>query len=155
MSNPNEKLTALGIELPEPTVPQGSYTPCVQAGNLVFVSGQGPRYNGELIYKEVVGDTLNLEQGQDAARICGLNLISHIKRWCGGDLRKVKRVVRLAGVVRCTSDFTDQAKVMNGASDLMRDVFGDAGIHARIATGTHALPSGMSVEIEAVFELET
>lgn len=154
MNNPNEQLKKLNIDLPEPTEPQGSYTPCVQTGNLVFISGQGPRYNGELLYKEVVGESLSLEQGQDAARICGLNLISHIKRCCGGDLRKVKRVVRLAGVVRSAPDFTDHAKVMNGASDLMRDVFGDAGIHARIATGTHALPSGMSVEIEAVFEID-
>ncbi len=148
-----ERVATLGLDLPEPTVPQGSYTPFVQSGALLFVAGQGPRLNGQLVFKGTLGGDLGLEDGIAAARICGLNLLRQVSEATGGDLAAVTRVVRLSGVVRCVAEFEQHAAVINGASDLMRDVFGERGIHARMAIGTHALPSGMAVEIEGVFEL--
>jgi enamine deaminase RidA (YjgF/YER057c/UK114 family) len=149
-----KRLEELGLELPPPTIPQGSYTPFVRSGNQVFVAGQGPRLNGKMIYEGSVGETLSVEDGIQAARICGLNLISQVAQCCDNDLDRVVRVIRLAGVVRSPASFTLHAQVMNGASDLMRDVFGDRGIHARMATGAVSLPSGMAVEVEGIFEIE-
>ncbi|TCN19304.1 RidA family protein [Sinorhizobium americanum] len=147
------RLTSLGLELPEENPPQGNYVPFVQSGALVFVAGQGPRKGGQLIYKGVIGDNLTLADGQAAARLCALNILGQLRSACSGDLDRVVRLVRVAGLVRCTPDFEDQAKVLNAASDLMCDVLGVDGRHARIASGTHALPSGMAVEIEAVAEI--
>ncbi len=148
-----KRLQELGIELPAAPAPVASYVPFVVTGNLVFISGQVPLVNGEIKHVGRVGEGLSLEDGQAAARAVGLNLIAQIKQACGGDLDRVVRVVKLGGFVNCTPDFTDQPKVINGASDLMGEVFGEAGAHARFAVGAPSLPLGASVEIEAVFEI--
>lgn len=148
-----KRLQELGIELPAAPAPVASYVPFVVAGNLVFVSGQVPLVNGEIKHVGRVGAGLSLEDGQAAARTVGLNLIAQIKQACGGDLDRVVRVVKLGGFVNCTPDFTDLPKVINGASDLMSEVFGEKGAHARFAVGAPSLPLGASVEIEAVFEI--
>jgi len=148
-----QRIEKLGLQFPEPNLPQGSYCPTVKSGKLLFIAGQGPRLNGALAYRGTVGDDLSFEEGYAAAQICGLNLLRQLSDACGGQLYAVKRVVRLAGIVRCTPDFERHAAVMNAASDLMVAVFGNCGIHARIATGSPSLPSGMAVEIEGVFEL--
>lgn len=148
-----QRLAELGLSLPPVNPPQGNYLAFSKTGNLVFVAGQGPRLDGQLVYKGIVGGDLSLEEGQKAARLCALNILAQLKYACDGDLGRVTRMVRLAGLVRCSADFGDQAKVLNAASDLICAVLGEAGPHARIASGTHALPSGMAVEIEAVAEI--
>ncbi|KQT62915.1 MULTISPECIES: RidA family protein [unclassified Aureimonas] len=153
MATIKDRVAELGFEFPEPNVPQGSYTPFVRTGNLLFVAGQGPRLRGALAYKGTVGGDLSFEDGEKAAQICGLNILRQVSDACGGEIASVARVVRLAGIVRCTPDFERHAAVMNAASNLMKSVFGERGIHARIATGSPSLPSGMAVEIEALFEL--
>jgi len=153
MATIQQRVEELGLQFPEPNLPQGSYCPAVRSGNLIFVAGQGPRINGALAYKGTVGDDLTFDDGHAAARICGLNLLRQLSDACGGELAKVARVVRLAGIVRCTPDFERHAAVMNAASDLMVDVFSERGVHARMATGSPSLPSGMAVEIEGIFEI--
>lgn len=148
-----KRLQELGIELPPAPAPVASYVPFVVAGNLVFISGQVPIVNGEVKHAGRIGEGLSLEDGQAAARIVALNLIAQVKEACGGDLDKVVRVVKLGGFVNCTPDFTDHPKIINGASDLIGEVFGEKGAHARFAVGVTALPLGCSVEIEAVFEI--
>ena len=147
------RLKELGIELPEAPAPAANYVPFVQTGNLVIVSGQLPMVAGEIKSLGRLGNTLTVDDGYQAARICAINLIAQVKAACGGDLSKVKRVVRLGGFVNSTADFTDQPKVINGASDLMAEVFGDAGKHARAAVGVPGLPLGVSVEVEGIFEV--
>ena len=152
MSNAEAKLKELGIELSEAPAPAANYIPYVISGNMVYVSGQismGP--NGMMTGK--LGDTVSVEEGQAAARLCAINLITQLKSACGGDLSRLKRVVRLGGFVNCTSDFTDQPEVINGASDLMVAVFGDAGRHARAAVGSSSLPRGVAVEVDGIFEI--
>ncbi|MDK4737141.1 RidA family protein [Rhizobium sp. CNPSo 3490] len=153
MNPVDRQLAKLGLELPKSNPPQGNYLPFVRAGSLLFIAGQGPRKGGELVFKGTVGDTITLDDAREAARLCALNIVTHVKTACDGDFDKVKRFVRLAGLVRCTAEFEDQAKVLNAASDLICELFGERGPHARIASGTHALPSGMAVEIEAIVEL--
>lgn len=148
-----QRLAGLGLSLPPVNPPQGNYLSYSRSGNLVFVAGQGPRLEGQLVYQGTVGADLSLEEGQKAARLCALNILAQLKSACDGDLGRVTRVLRLAGLVRCSADFGEQAKVLNAASDLICAVLGEAGPHARIASGTHALPSGMAVEIEAVAEI--
>lgn len=147
------RLEKLEIELPIPAAPVANYVPFVVTGNLVFVSGQGAVGPNGLAYLGRVGDGISLEDGQKSARMCALNLIAQVKAACGGDLDRVVRCVRLGGFVNCTDEFTDQPKVINGASDLMVDVFGDAGRHARTAVGVNVLPLGLSVEVDGVFEI--
>ncbi len=147
------RLSELGIELPEAAPAVANYVPYVRSGNLVFVSGQVTMWNGELRYLGKLGDDIDLETGYEAARLCGLNLIAQVRRALGGDLDLLKRVVKLGGFVNSTSDFTDQPKVVNGASDLMVEVFGDAGRHARFAVGVPSLPLGVAVEVDGVFEV--
>ena len=154
MSTIDTRLAELGLTLPEAAAPAANYVPYVQSGNLVFVAGQITLLNGELQYVGRVGRDFTTEQAYDAAKLCGLNLIAQVKAACGGDLDRVKRVVRLGGFVNCTDDFTDQPKVINGASDLMAEVFGDAGKHARAAVGVNTLPLGVAVEVEGLFEVE-
>lgn len=153
MNQLDRRLEALGIELPVVNPPQGNYLPFTRTGNLVFIARQGPRKDGALLFKGIVGADLSVEDGQAAARICALNILANLRAACGGDLTRVVRMVRLAGLVRCTAEFEDQALVMNAASDLICDALGAAGPHARIASGTHSLPSGMAVEIEALAEI--
>ena len=147
------RLAELGIALPEPAAPAGAYVPYVVTGSLVFVAGQITLENGEIKYKGRLGESLNVDDGYAAARLCGLNLLAQVRGACAGDLDRVKRVVRLGGFVNSAADFTDQAKVINGASDLMVEVFGDAGRHARAAVGAPSLPLGVSVEVEGIFEI--
>lgn len=148
------RLSELGIDIPTPATPAANYVPFVKSGNLVFVSGQIPMVDGKIEGVGVVGQDLTTDDARKIAEICGKNLIAQARAACDGDLDKVKRVVKLGGFVRCTSDFTEQPEVINGASDLMVAVFGDKGRHSRFAVGTNTLPRGVAVEVEAVFEVD-
>ncbi len=148
------RLIELGIELPGAAAPVANYVPFVVSGNLVFVSGQVPLAGGAVQFPGRVGDDLSPEDGQKAARICALNLLAQAKAAAGGDLDRVVRVVRLGGFVNSAADFTGQPMVINAASDLMVDVFGDKGRHARAAVGCPALPLGAAVEIDGIFEID-
>ena len=147
------RLADLGIELPAPAKPVANYVPFVRTGNLVFIAGQGPLKDGAVAYSGKVGAERTLEEGREAARLCGLGLLAQVREACGGDLDQVVRVVRLGGFVASASDFTDQPKIINGASDLMVEVFADAGRHARTAVAVNVLPMDFSVEIDAIFEV--
>lgn len=147
------RLAELGIQLPKPTTPVANYVPFVITGSVVFVSGQVTIRGGTMAYVGKVGADMTVEQGYQAARICGLNLIAQFREACGGDLDRVRRVVKLGGFVNATPDFKDHPKVINGASDLMVEVFGDAGRHARFAVGAPSLPSGTAVEVDGIFEM--
>ena len=146
------RLTELGITLPEGSVPQANYVPYTISGNLVFISGQVPKLGDELITGKL-GANVDIETGQRAARACALNLITHVRSACGGDLDRVKRCLKLGGFVQGTPDFTNAPQVVNGASDLMVEVFGDAGRHARFAVAVACLPLDSAVEVDAVFEI--
>lgn len=147
------RLQELGIELPEAAAPAASYVPFVRTGNVVFISGQGPFQDGKFQYLGRVPDDYSVEQAQQAARIVGLNIIAQMKAACEGDLDRMVRLVKLGGFVNSNPDFREQHLVVNGASDLMIEIFGDAGKHARFAVGAPTLPLGFSVEIDAVFEI--
>lgn len=147
------RLSELGIELPTPAAPAGSYVPYVVTGNLVVISGQITLEDGEVRYIGKLGADMDVDGGYAAARVCAINLLAQLRAACDGDLDRVKRVVRLGGFVNATPDFADHPKVINGASDLMKDVFGDAGQHARAAVGCVSLPLGVSVEVEGIFEI--
>jgi enamine deaminase RidA (YjgF/YER057c/UK114 family) len=147
------RLKELGITLPEAPMPVANYVPSVRSGNLLFVSGQVPMEGGKPQFIGKVGREFQIEDGQKAARLCALNVIAQVRAALGGDLDKVKRCVRVGGFVNCTPDFGDQPQVINGASDLFVQVFGDAGKHARAAVGVSALPRGVAAEVEAVFEV--
>ena len=147
------KIRELKINLPEAKPPVGSYVATKIVGNLLYISGQiSISENGELI-KGKVGKDLSVDDGYKAAERCGLSIISQAKVACNGDLSKVKSCVKLTGFVNSTDNFTDQPKVINGASDLIASVFGEAGMHTRAAVSTNSLPLGVSVEVDAIFEL--
>jgi enamine deaminase RidA (YjgF/YER057c/UK114 family) len=146
------RLKELGIVLPEPPQPVAMYTPCKQAGNLVFVSGQGPIIEGKQLYTGKVGVEVSPEDAYQAARACGINLIAQLKRFLG-DLDKVKSIVHVKGFVACGPDFGAQPAVINGVSDLMVEVFGEQGRHTRCALGTNALPTNIPVEVELIAEI--
>ena len=148
----NEKLAELGISLDILPGPAANYVPFVQVGDLVFVSGQ-IAMDADGMRKGTLGAGTSVEEGAAAARLCAINLIAQAKAACGGDLDRVVRVVKLNGFVASTTDFTDQPKVINGASDLMVEVFGDAGRHARAAVGSSSLPFGVMVEVEGIFQI--
>ena len=150
---PQNRLAALGITLPDAPAPAANYIPFVQTGNLLFISGQVPMVDGAIEITGKVGDNVSIEQAQGQARICAINILAQANAATKGDLSKIKRIVKLGGFVVCTDDFSNQPEVINGASDLMADVFGEAGQHARFAVGTNALPRGVVVEIDAVIEL--
>ena len=147
------RLAELGIEVPEAAAPVANYVGFVQSGNLVFGSGQVPLVDGAFKFQGKVGAEFSVEQGQEAARICAINIITQLKAACGGDLDRVRRIVKLGGFVNSTPEFTDQPKVINGASDLMVEVFGDKGKHCRAAVSAGALPLGVAVEVDAVAEI--
>lgn len=147
------RLAELGISLPDAPAPAANYVPYVQTGALVFVSGQISQGPDGLI-KGRLGDGMDVAAGAAAARRCGLSLIAQVKAALGGDLDRVVRVVKLTGFVSSTPEFSDQPKVINGCSDLMVEVFGDRGRHARAAVSAAALPLGVAVEIEAIFEVK-
>ncbi|MCB1405041.1 MAG: RidA family protein [Rhodobacteraceae bacterium] len=146
------RLAELGLTLPDAPTPAANYVPWVISGKQVFVSGQISQNQGGLI-RGKLGSDLSTEQGAEAAQTCALSLLAQLRAAVDGDLSRLKRVVKLVGFVNCTPDFTDQPKVINGASDLMVALLGDAGRHARSAVGAPSLPLGVAVEIEAVFEL--
>jgi enamine deaminase RidA (YjgF/YER057c/UK114 family) len=153
MTHPiDTKLAELGLSLPNAPAPAANYVPFVQVGNLVHVSGQVSNESDGLITGKLGAD-LNVEQGAAAAQTCALSLLAQAKAAAGGDLSKIKRLVKLVGFVNSTPDFTDQPKVINGASDLMVELMGDAGRHARSAVSAVSLPFGVAVEIEAIFEV--
>jgi len=147
------QLKSLKIELPNAASPMANYVPAVRTGNLLFVSGQICQWNGERRYIGKLGAEISVEDGKAAARLCGLNLLAQAKRALDGDLDRILRVVRLGGFVNAAPDFAEQPQVVNGASDLMVEVFGDAGRHARAAVGVGSLPGGVAVEVDAVFEV--
>ena len=147
------KIKELKINLPEAKPPVGSYVATKIVGNLLYISGQiSISENGELI-KGKVGKDLSVDEGYKAAERCGLSIISQAKVACNGDLSKIKSCVKLTGFVNSTEDFSEQPKVINGASDLIAAIFGDAGMHTRAAVSTNSLPLGVSVEVDAIFEL--
>ncbi len=149
-----EKIKELKINLPEAKAPVGNYVATKVSGKMLFVSGQiSIDETGQLI-KGKVGKDLDTEAGYNAAKRCGLSIIAQVKKACNNDLSKVKSCVKLTGFVNSTDEFIDQPKVLNGASDLIASVFGDAGMHTRAAVSTNSLPLGVSVEVDAIFELK-
>ena len=151
--NYDEKIKELKIILPEAKPPVGNYVATKIVGKMLFVSGQiSIDENGQLI-KGKVGKELDTEAGYNAAKRCALSIIAQVKKACDNDLSKVRSCVKLTGFVNSTDDFTDQPKIINGASDLIAKVFGDSGMHTRAAVSTNSLPLGVSVEVDAIFEL--
>ncbi|MEH6630944.1 MAG: RidA family protein [Halopseudomonas aestusnigri] len=148
------RLKELGIEIPQPAKAVANYVGYVTSGNTVFVSGQITAKDGEILYKGKLGDTMSVEEGQEAARLCGINIIAQLNAATNGNLDRVKRIVKLGGFVNSTPDFVDQPKVINGVSDLMVEVFGDKGVHARAAVSAPSLPLGIAVEVDCVAEID-
>lgn len=146
-----EKLESLGIKLPNPPTPAGSYVPVVKTGNLLFISGQIPMEDGKVVFTGKVSDE-NLEEAQKSARMCAINIMSQIKR-STGSLDKVSKIIRLSGFVNSVPDFSQQPKVINPASDLFFEVFGEKGKHSRIAVGVASLPLNSMTEIDAIVEI--
>ena len=153
MSSIEQRLSDMGITLPEPPKPVASYVGFVQHGDLVFVSGQLPLAGGELAHKGILGRDVSIEDAANQAQICAINVLAQIKNACGGDLERLVRCIRLGGFVASTPDFTDHPKVVNGASDFIAEVLGAKGEHARAAVGVAALPLNACVEVEATFAI--
>jgi len=149
----DKRLAELGIDLPSPPAPVASYVPFVTAGNLVFISGQVTLARDGLKYVGIVGKDLSLEDGQAAAPLCAINVLAQLKTAVGGNLDRVRRCVKLGVFVNAAPGFAQHPEVANGASDLIQDVFGDAGRHARAAVGAGSLPRNVAAEVEAVFEI--
>lgn len=147
------RLAELGIDLPQASAPAANYVPYVISGDHVYISGQVPVSDGELKFIGKLGDGYGIDDGYQAARLCGLNIIAQLKAACGGDLDRVIGCLKLGGFVNSTADFGDQPKVINGASDLMVEVFEDKGKHARFAVSATNLPFGVAVEVDAIFEI--
>jgi enamine deaminase RidA (YjgF/YER057c/UK114 family) len=153
MGRIDARLLDLGITLPAPAAPVANYIPFNVTGNLVVISGQIPLVEGRIACTGKVGASVSLEDGRAAARLCFINLLAQLKAACGGDLDRVTRVVRLGGFIAAGPEFTQQAVVMNGASDLAVEVFGEAGRHARTTIGVPSLPGDAAVEVEGMFEI--
>jgi enamine deaminase RidA (YjgF/YER057c/UK114 family) len=147
------RLKELKIELPQPVPPRWSYVPSVRTGDLLFISGQICHWQGENRFTGKLGGDIALDQGKEAARLCGLNILAQAKAALDGDLDRVKRCVKLVAFVSSMPGFTDQPLVANACSELIGEVFGEAGKHARSAVGVAALPGNVAVEIEAIFEV--
>ena len=148
-----DRINKLNIKLPKAAAPVGSYVATKKVGNLLFISGQiSMNEKGELI-KGKLGKELNTEEGYEAAKRCALNIISQVNTACDNDLSKIKSCIKLTGFVNSTDDFTEQPKVINGASDIIYSIFGEAGKHTRAAISTNSLPLGVAVEVDAIFEL--
>lgn len=148
-----QRLAARGLALPEAAAPAANYVPYTISGKLLLVSGQLPFEGGRVTVTGRLGDGVSVERGQEAARLCALNLLAQAKAACGGDLDRLARCLKLGGFVSCTPAFTDHPQVINGASDLMVEAMGEAGRHARFAVGCASLPRDVAVEVEAIFEL--
>jgi enamine deaminase RidA (YjgF/YER057c/UK114 family) len=149
----DDKLKSLGITLPELAAPVANYVPFTISGNTLYISGQLPGAGPSLV-KGTLGKGMTVEQGRDAAKLCAISILAQAKAALKGDLDRVVRCLRLGGFVASTAEFTDHPKVVNGASDLIVEVFGDAGRHARAAVGVAALPLGAAVEVDAIFEIK-
>ena len=149
-----EKIKELKINLPEAKAPVGNYVATKVSGKMLFVSGQVSIDEAGQLIKGKIGKDLDTEAGYNAAKRCALSIIAQVKKACDNDLSKVKSCVKLTGFVNSTDEFIDQPKVLNGASDLIASVFGDAGMHSRAAVSTNSLPLGVSVEVDAIFELK-
>ena len=152
MPTPEERLQQLGVSLPAPAVPVAAYVPCVRTGNLVYVSGQVPLVDGTPSHLGRLGADVGLEDGRAAARTCAINVLAALKAELG-ELSQVRRVVKVTGFVASAPGFTDMPKVVNAASELFGEAFGDAGRHSRSAVGVAALPLGVPVEVEAIVEI--
>jgi len=149
----DQRLAELKIELPNAAAPMANYVPGVRSGNLLFLAGQVCSWNGERRFVGKLGAELSLEDGKQAARLCALNLLAQAKRVLNGDLDRIVRVVRLGGFVNAVPGFIDQPQVVNGASDVMVEIFGEIGRHARTAVGVGSLPGGAAVEVDAILEV--
>ena len=149
----SDKLKKLGIVLPEPKSPVGAYVATKIVGNLLFISGQISADENMNLIKGKVGEELTLVQAYKAAERCGLSLLAHAKKACDGDLEKIKSCVKLTGYVNSSNNFTDQPKVINGASDIIVKILGDKGVHTRAAVSVNSLPLGVAVEVDGVFEI--
>ena len=148
-----ENIKRLNIKLPEAKAPVGNYVATKITGKMLFISGQiSIDENGQLI-KGKIGSDLNIDSGYEAAKRCALSIVAQVKNACDGDLSKIKSCIKLTGFVNSTDNFTDQPKVINGASDLIVSIFGESGMHTRAAVSTNSLPLGVSVEVDAIFEL--
>jgi len=152
MTDVNQTLADLGISLPTAPAPAANYVPYVRTGDLLYVSGQ-VSMDADGLVRGKLGENMSVEDAQKAARLCALNLLAQVSAACDGDLNKVVQVVKLTGFVNSTPDFNQHPQVVNGASDLMAEVFGDAGKHARAAVGSSSLPLGVAVEVEGIFQL--
>ncbi len=147
------RLKELGMELPQPSTPGADYVPFVRVGDLLFLTGQLSQWNGERRSIGKLGEEFGIEDGQQAARLCALNLIAHLRAALEGDLDRVVRCVRVGGFVNATPTFVEHSKVINGASETFLAIFGNAGRHTRVAVGVNGLPYGVAVEVEAIFEI--
>jgi enamine deaminase RidA (YjgF/YER057c/UK114 family) len=154
MSKIDTRLKELGIELPQPAKPVANYVGWVRTGNLVFTAGQVTLQDGKIGYQGKVGKDFTTEEAAKAARLCALNVLAQVRDACGGNLDKVKRCVKIVGFVNAAPDFADHPKVINGASDLIVEVLGEKGKHARSAVGSGSLPVHVAVEVEGIFEVE-
>lgn len=154
MTSIDQRLKDLNIDIPVPAKPVANYVGWVRTGNLVYTSGQVTLKDGKIEYQGKVGKDFSIEEAAKAARICAINVVAQLRDACGGDLGKIRRIVKVVGFVNCTPEFSDQPKVVNGASDLFVEVFGDKGKHARSAVGVGSLPLNVAVEVEAIAEIE-
>ena len=154
MGQIDKRLNELGITLPVPAKPVANYVGWVRTGNLVYTAGQVPLKDGKIEFQGKLGKDYTVEQGAQAARICAINVVAQLKDAAGGDLDRIKRIVKVVGFVNGVPDFADHPKVVNGASDLLVEIFGDKGRHARSAVGSGSLPANVAVEVEAVAEIE-
>jgi enamine deaminase RidA (YjgF/YER057c/UK114 family) len=154
MTDLTAKLKELGITLPEVSLPAANYVPCNISGNTLYVSGQLPMKDGKPQFIGKVGREFSIEEGQECAKLCTINILAHTAKILGGDLSRVKKLIRLGVFVNAPDDFTDHPKVANGASDLMVNLMGENGKHARFAVGVSGLPFGVAVEVDATFELK-
>jgi enamine deaminase RidA (YjgF/YER057c/UK114 family) len=153
MSAIETALAEKGLTLPEAVMPAANYVPYAQSGNLIYISGQLPMQDGKPQFIGKVAKDFSIEEGQECAKICGLNILAHLKVACGGDFDRVVKCVRMGIFVNAPDDFTDHPKVANGVSDMMVELFGDKGKHARFAVGVSGLPFGVAVEVDATFEI--
>jgi enamine deaminase RidA (YjgF/YER057c/UK114 family) len=153
MSTITKKLTDMCIILPQVSLPAANYVPTMASGSTLFVSGQLPMLDGKPQFIGKVGREFTIEQGQECAKLCGINILAHVQLALGGDLSRIVKLIRMGIFVNAPDDFTDHPKVANGVSDLMVNLFGDAGKHARFAVGVSGLPFGVAVEVDATFEI--
>ena len=153
MSKTDDKIKSLNITLPDPKAPVGAYVGSIIIGKLLYISGQVSIDQKSEIIKGKIGKDLSLDQGYKAAERCGLSILAHAKKACGGDLDKIKSCVKLTGFVNSSDSFTEQPKVINGASDTIVKIFGNNGMHTRAAVSSNSLPLGVAVEVDAIFEL--